>query len=203
MPWFGGFQSAKTNFANYKNIGTRVVRKNEINIIIKLVLMLAAAIILSCEPESHRNNMLRKEIERRNRQLEVLQQNMQQIANEVTAIWIRSLKYRYPDIQPIINQEIAVKSARLPFIQKVRFRYKTNHHLLFTCNYKSNQDKLRPEFDIFLFDKYGINIHRQHIQYKGRWIRRYLKQGEEKDELYPLKIVSTRTPLYFLLREKQ
>ena len=168
-----------------------------------MLIVVFAAIILSCDPESHRNSMLRKEIQRRTGQLEVMKKNMQQLANEVTAVWIRSLKYRFPDIQQIINQEIAVKSATLPFLQKVRFRYKTNHFLLLTCNYQTDQSKLRPEFDVFLFDQYGVNIHRQSIQYKGKVFKRYLPSGEEKEERYNIKIVSTLIPFYFLLREKQ
>ena len=59
--------------------------------------------LLGCQVDSERNQKLTMEIEQKKQSVAVLENNVREILKELRTLWLRSLKYRFSDIRPIVE----------------------------------------------------------------------------------------------------
>ena len=170
-----------------------------------MIVGLLSVCLLGCVGESERNRKLLQEIDREKQKQVFLQKNLQELSKEVQTVWMRSLKYRFPQVQKIIAQQIPMQLKQLHYIKHIRFTYGNRHNIFVYLTYKTMLKGISPDFVLYLFNSDGRNIHRQRIVYTRLfgWKKKYLEPGVSVSKKYEVKILSRRMPRFFLLGEKK
>lgn len=167
--------------------------------------VLLILVLGSCQSDSPQVIKLRKEIAKKRARKKILAQNVALISKELETLWVRSLKYRFPKIQPINGEEVPLDLAKenLPYLKALCLaRYNSSNELALSCSYKTKEKKVHPKFTLYLFDKYGINIHKQVVTYKKKFFffGKHLPPGKLVTQKYKIKVAKSRhIPRYFLI----
>ena len=168
-----------------------------------VLIVMALFLFVSCESESSRILELRQKIEAKKQALAQQQKSVNNLSGEMRTLWLRSLKYRFPAMQPIVTDEVLMDLGHygLPFIKSVRFQYLKNHLLKLTCTYQSEEEKVRPVFTLYLFDQDGVNIHKETIHYTWYGIKANLPRKKSVPQDYRITVTSQAIPYYFLIQK--
>jgi hypothetical protein len=162
-----------------------------------------ATLFICCESESGQVRELRERIQKNARKLQNMGDNIQTLTSELIGTWGRSLKYRFPKVQAIVSEEVLLNLGKegLPYLKSAQFQYKTNHELKLTCSYQTDQEKVRPQFVLYIFDQYGSNIHKEVIHYKPKYLvfGKDLVRGKLTRQDYKINVVSSTLPIFFMI----
>lgn len=157
----------------------------------------------ACTPDGEKTIRLRAEIEQKKLEIEEIKLELKELHQKVNTAWLQSLKYRFPDVQPITGGEIPVEMANLEYLKNVRFRYLSSHNKIqFTANYKTNQKDAKPQFYLYLFDDRGVNIHREEISYRKWGFRRSIPINKLVTQKESIEYISNSKAMHFLIREE-
>lgn len=179
--------------------------KSSIAYTTRMFYILMVFAVASCDVETPRIQKLREEIAANQQTYQHIKANWDGLRKEMTEIWVRSLGYRFPKVQPIDTKEITLLLDKdgLGVLKSVRFQKRSNNNLRVYCTYYHNEPKsIRPQFILYLFDEYGVNIHKQTITYKG-WFGGALSPGKLVTKKFNIDPVGERMPQYFLVGKSQ
>ena len=167
-----------------------------------ILLLIVFSVLVGCDSNTPAVKALRKSI----KQIKINTQSMaletQELQKELRDTWKNSLRYRFPNIRQIAwGTEMSNDLSNLNYLSTINFISNKKRKVKLVFNYKTEQEKIRPHFFIYIFDSRGINIHKQEVIYKAFW-NHYLKKGNLTSQEVKLKLPVTKsTPTYFLLKE--
>lgn len=168
----------------------------------RLFILVALLLLISCDSNTAEVQALRKNIENIKANTVQVAQETEELKKELLETWKNSLRYRFPSVHQIAwGREMANELSDLHYLSTINFISNKKRTLKLIFNYKTDKDKIRPHFHIYIFDSRGINIHKQEVIYKAFW-NHYLKKGDLTPQEVKLKLPKTKsTPTYFLLKE--
>lgn len=170
---------------------------------IKLVfagMLLVACFMLACDGASQ-NQDLYEAIAAEKEKEKFLQNHLYTLQKELYTMALRSLKYRFPDIQPVLFQKNHLELAHLSYLKAVEILPTKGQKMFFRFHYEA-KESVSPHFTILLFRADGTNIHREEINYKGFIRDKYLKPGAKATQDETLHLFGTTQAAYYLIREK-
>ncbi|WP_372364735.1 hypothetical protein [Candidatus Uabimicrobium sp. HlEnr_7] len=168
----------------------------------RLVLLVILVVLIGCDSNTAEVEALRKSIEEIKISTENMVQETEGLHKELRETWKNSLRYRFPNIRQIAwGREMHNDLPDLDYLATINFISNKKRTLKLIFNYKTEKEKVRPHFFIYIFDSRGINIHKQEVRYKAFW-NHYLKKDNLTPQTVKLKLPVTKsTPTYFLLKE--
>lgn len=167
-----------------------------------LFIVVAVLILLGCDSNSPEVEALRKNIEQVKVDTKAMAKDTENLQKELRETWKNSLLYRFPNIRQIAwGREMQNDIPGLDYLSTINFISNKKRQIKLIFNYKTDKEKIRPHFYIYIFDSRGINIHKQEVIYKAFW-NHYLKKDNLTPQEVKLKLPVTKsTPTYFLLKE--
>ena len=172
----------------------------------KIILILGIFVFLlaACEPDEETIANLKEKIEQEKQKIQLQRQNVENIQKEIMEIAVRSLHYRFPDIQKIPDEpKISINLPDLPYLKEIEIQTINTQKMIFRFSYKTQEKNVSPHFTLFLFTNDGMNIHKEEIAHKGIFGDKYLKVDEKTTQEKTIQIYGNHQVQYFLIRENQ
>lgn len=138
---------------------------------------------------------------KRKEEFELLLKNYRKLSQEIIDLGQESFHARFPNAIKVNHQGELVKDDNFPFIKKISMIPSSKKQYKIKIEYFASTTSIKPKFDIYFFNKQGLNIHVESIEYKGKLLRKTLPINKSVEEEYTLTIFGRHRPFYLVLKK--
>lgn len=138
---------------------------------------------------------------KRKEEFELLLKNNRMLSQEIIDLGQESFHARFPNAIKVNHQGEFVKDDTFPFIKKISMIPGSKKQYKIKVEYFASTTYIKPKFDIYFFNKQGLNIHVESIEYKGRLLKKTLPINKSIEEEYNVTIFGRHRPFYMVLKK--
>jgi len=138
---------------------------------------------------------------KRKEEFKLLYENYKMLSKEIIDLGQESFHARFPNAIKINYQGELVKDNNFPFIKKISMIRSGEKQYKMKVEYLASTTHIKPKFEIYLFNRQGLNIHVETIQYKGKLLNKSLPINKSVEEEYTFTIFGRHRPAYLVLKK--